>query len=56
MGVRFYDPTTGHFLSTDSVPGGSANAYDYVYQDPIKKFDLDGGASSAGATAGYTSR
>ncbi|MFF4302361.1 DNRLRE domain-containing protein [Streptomyces sp. NPDC001601] len=42
MGVRLYDPTTGRFLSVDPVPGGSANAYDYVYQDPINKFDLDG--------------
>lgn len=24
------------------MPGGSANAYDYVYQDPINNFDLDG--------------
>lgn len=30
------------FLQTDPVRGGSANAYDYVYQDPINKFDLDG--------------
>jgi hypothetical protein len=42
MGVRLYDPASGRFLSTDPVPGGSANAYDYVYQDPINKFDLDG--------------
>jgi RHS repeat-associated protein len=42
MGYRLYNPNTGRFLSTDPVPGGSANAYDYVYQDPINKFDLDG--------------
>jgi RHS repeat-associated protein len=42
MGVRLYNPTTGRFLQTDPVKGGSANAYDYVYQDPINKLDLDG--------------
>ncbi|MFB6961689.1 RHS repeat-associated core domain-containing protein [Streptomyces sp. NPDC056309] len=42
MGVRLYNPTTGRFLSTDPVPGGNANAYDYVYADPLTKFDLDG--------------
>lgn len=30
------------FLQTDPVKGGSANSYDYVYQDPINKFDLGG--------------
>jgi RHS repeat-associated protein len=42
MGVRLYDPATGRFLQTDPVPGGSANNYDYVYQDPINKLDLNG--------------
>ncbi|HEY8717729.1 RHS repeat-associated core domain-containing protein, partial [Pengzhenrongella sp.] len=42
MGYRLYNPTLGRFLSTDPVPGGSANAYDYVNQDPINQFDLDG--------------
>ncbi|MGV4987911.1 DNRLRE domain-containing protein [Streptomyces sp. NRAIS4] len=42
MGVRLFDPTAGRFLQVDPVPGGSANAYDYVYADPINKFDLDG--------------
>ncbi|MGB8651593.1 MAG: RHS repeat-associated core domain-containing protein [Mycobacteriales bacterium] len=42
MGYRLYNPSTGRFLQTDPVAGGSANAYDYVYQDPINKFDLDG--------------
>ncbi len=32
---------SGVFLQTDPIPGGSANAYDYVYQDPINKLDLD---------------
>ncbi|MEU6774585.1 DNRLRE domain-containing protein [Streptomyces sp. NPDC046759] len=42
MGVRLYDPTAGRFLSTDPVPGGSANAYDYCNGDPINHYDLDG--------------
>ncbi|MFD4976496.1 RHS repeat-associated core domain-containing protein [Streptomyces sp. NPDC058424] len=42
MGVRLYDPTTGRFLSSDPVPGGSANAYDYANQDPANQFDLTG--------------
>lgn len=42
MGVRLYSPTLGRFLQTDPVAGGSANAYDYVYQDPINSYDLDG--------------
>ncbi len=41
MGVRLYDPTTGGFLSTDPVPGGSPNAYAYP-TDPINQFDLTG--------------
>lgn len=42
MGVRLYSPFLGRFLSVDPVVGGSANAYDYVNQDPINSFDLDG--------------
>ena len=42
MGVRVYDPATGRFWSIDPVPGGSASAYDYSYQDPANKVDLDG--------------
>ncbi|ELP62745.1 DNRLRE domain-containing protein [Streptomyces turgidiscabies] len=42
MGVRLYDPTAGRFLQVDPVPGGSANAYDYVNQDPVNGTDLDG--------------
>ncbi len=44
MGVRLYNPYTAGFLSTDPVLGGSANPYDYAYQDPYNKLDLDGNA------------
>ncbi|MFG2061407.1 RHS repeat-associated core domain-containing protein [Micromonospora sp. NPDC048871] len=42
MGVRLYDPAIGRFLSVDPVQGGSANDYDYAYQDPVNSNDLDG--------------
>ncbi|WP_304440445.1 RHS repeat-associated core domain-containing protein, partial [Frankia sp. EI5c] len=42
MGIRLYNPYTGRFLSTDPIFGGSANAYDYAYQDPYNNLDLDG--------------
>jgi RHS repeat-associated protein len=42
MGARSYVPQIGRFLSLDPVPGGSANAYDYVNQDPVNGFDLAG--------------
>jgi RHS repeat-associated protein len=42
MGVRLYNPTTGRFLQTDPVPGGSCNDYDYTCADPINNTDLDG--------------
>ena len=42
MGVRSYVPKLGRFLQVDPVRGGSANAYDYAYQDPINGFDLAG--------------
>lgn len=42
MGVRSYVPAMGRFLTMDPVQGGSANAYDYAYQDPVNVTDLDG--------------
>lgn len=42
MGARTYLPILGRFLQVDPVPGGSANAYDYVNADPINSLDLTG--------------
>lgn len=42
MGVRLYDPSLGRFLQVDPISGGSANDYDYAFQDPINYQDLDG--------------
>jgi RHS repeat-associated protein len=42
MGARGYIPQLGRFLSPDPVRQGSANAYDYVNQDPVDNFDLFG--------------
>jgi RHS repeat-associated protein len=42
MGARSYVPQIGRFISVDSVPGGSANAYDYANANPITGFDLEG--------------
>ncbi|WP_236246931.1 DNRLRE domain-containing protein [Streptomyces sp. CC210A] len=41
MGVRFYNPVTGRFLSIDPVHGGGDNRYGYP-GDPINQYDLDG--------------
>jgi len=42
MGMRLYNPVTGRFLSMDPVLGGSANKYDYAWQDPVNQFDTSG--------------
>ncbi|MFI1018695.1 DNRLRE domain-containing protein [Streptomyces sp. NPDC020965] len=41
MGVRLYSPSTGRFLQTDPVPGGSLSRYAYP-GDPVNSQDLDG--------------
>ncbi|MEO6471531.1 MAG: RHS repeat-associated core domain-containing protein [Aeromicrobium sp.] len=41
MGARLYNPTTGRFLSMDSVRGGNDNAYTYPV-DPINQLDPEG--------------
>ena len=48
MGERVYAPSLGRFLQIDPVVGGSANAYDYVNQDPINDSDPTGQASWLG--------
>ncbi|MEU1304066.1 RHS repeat-associated core domain-containing protein [Streptomyces shenzhenensis] len=42
MGARLYNTSTGRFLSTDPVFGGSSNAYEYCSGDPVNCLDLDG--------------
>jgi RHS repeat-associated protein len=53
MGVRAYLPTIGRFLQVDPEKGGSANAYDYVNQDPLDQIDV-GGTTSSCLRATYT--
>ncbi|MFE9468944.1 RHS repeat-associated core domain-containing protein [Streptomyces virginiae] len=47
MGARLYNPSTGRFLSSDPVYGGSANAYEYANADPVNQRDLDGRVSTS---------
>ena len=42
MGVRSYIPELGRFLQPDPIPGGSANAYQYTFGDPVNTFDPSG--------------
>jgi RHS repeat-associated protein len=48
MGARVYVPKVGRFIQVDPVDGGSANAYDYAFQDPIGLQDLTGMATASG--------
>ena len=47
MGVRLYNPVTGHFTTRDPVPGGNSTMYAYP-QDPLNSDDLDGLAARYG--------
>ncbi|MFF7647414.1 DNRLRE domain-containing protein [Streptomyces canus] len=42
MGVRLYNARSGLFLSMDPVYGGNATTYNYVYGDPVNKYDVTG--------------
>ncbi|MFE5772699.1 RHS repeat-associated core domain-containing protein [Streptomyces sp. NPDC056485] len=42
MGARLYSPSQGRFMSTDPIPGGNANAYEYCHADPVNCTDLSG--------------
>ena len=42
MGVRDYNPSLGRFSQVDPDFGGSANAYDHVFQNPLVGTDLGG--------------
>ncbi|WP_279354601.1 DNRLRE domain-containing protein [Frankia canadensis] len=53
MGARLYNPTTGRFLQTDPIPGGSDNPYDYAHQDPYNSFDLDGRFALVAGLVGF---
>lgn len=48
MGARSYVPAIGRFISVDPVKNGSANSYDYAYQDPVNTTDLSGENTSEG--------
>ncbi len=56
MGVRSYVPALGRFLSVDPVKGGSANAYEYAFGDPVNQFDLDGRCGPCFVGLGLTLR
>ena len=42
MRVRIYNPNAGRFDQVDRVLGGNANPYDYIFQNPLTRFDLTG--------------
>ena len=43
LGARYYEPTSGRFLSADPLGhGASMSLYDYANGDPVNHFDPDG--------------
>jgi len=48
MGARSYVPQIGRFLQPDPIPGGSANAYSYTYDDPVNTSDPSGEYTATG--------
>ncbi len=40
--VRYYDPTTGQFLSRDPIVSSTRSAYAYVYGNPLNMTDPSG--------------
>ncbi len=51
MGARVYLPTLGRFTSVDPKEGGCANAYAYVFGDPVNANDLTGMKTSCSKLA-----
>jgi len=50
MGARAYSTAAGRFAQADPIPGGSANAYDYTFQNPLTEYDTSGAWSCYGGT------
>ncbi len=48
MGARPYSPRDGRFLTVDPIAGGCANAYVYVFGDPVNGSDYGGRYSCDG--------
>ncbi len=46
---RYYDPTTGQFLSVDPLVAQTSEPYSYVAGDPINATDPDGACGPGGA-------
>ena len=43
LGARYYEPTSGRFLSADPIgQGASPSLYDFAGGDPVNSFDPDG--------------
>jgi RHS repeat-associated protein len=47
MGARSYIPQLGRFIQPDAVPGGSANAYSYTFDNPLNADDPTGAYTEA---------